>query len=616
MKTNEIKDLLIQSISRVISELIPGGSFQSGRYVAGSIHGGEGKSFSMITAGPNIGTWKDFSTDQHGDILKLFYYRNGETYPGMIAAATEFLGTKQTSYNAMELNKNRATYSKPAQTWVDLDPDSKVFKYLTIDRKIPAEVLEKFEVKQTKDQTAYVFLFRSPNAKKICLSKTTKIKRDENGKKVTFTSKDGMWCLFGMHPTHTYETDYIIITEGELDALSYEAEGLRAASIPGGVENTKWIDNSYAYWNKFDTVYLSFDMDEAGASAVDHVLGRIGIGKCKIIKLPKKDANSCLIEGIKLKQYVDSAKGVEPSKLVSCGQLSSKMWDALSAGRRELQGIPFMGWDCNDEINFKIRPKELTIYTGYPGHGKSAMLYQLVSYLIGCHDHKIAIASLEENPETIANLILFSLLNKVIDDDSRESRDAFDRGMEILSNKLFLYHHIGQAPLAEIVEFSEYCVRRHGCQHVVIDSVAKTDLDIEDNKQANQFAETITRSMNETGAHYHLVAHSRKGDSGDIRRIPGQDDIKGSVQFSITAFNVVTVWKNELKIDLIKSGQTETKEGKPLISEWGDGKIRICKQRVGGQTGEYKTFYNANNYRFRRDYDKYDYPYMNSHNPF
>ncbi len=77
-----------------------------------------------------------------------------------------------------------------------------------------------------------------------------------------------------------------------------------------------------------------------------------------------------------------------------------------------------------------------------------------------------------------------------------------------------------------------------------MDSVAKTDLDIEENKDANKFMALLTNSMNETGAHYHVVAHSRKGDAKNRWSIPGLNEIKGSNQFGIETFNCLSFWRD------------------------------------------------------------------------
>lgn len=605
-----IKSKLVNQLEKVIDQFLPGGKYTGGRYVCGSINGGEGQSFSIQLAGANRGVWKDFSEDTHGDVLKIFYYHAGENYSSMMNLARSFLG--------METAKPKVSFKRPTDKDMgeELSHIGDVFEYLTTERKIPEEILTACEVRQTKGDDGYIFLFRPAKKKEIvCLAKTVMLAR-EDGKKKEWSSKDGLWVLWGMHAAvdHTYESqeNYLIITEGEIDAMSYMAEGFRAVSIPGGVQNLNWIELCFEWLSQFKTIYLSFDMDDKGSPAVEKVAARLGIDRCKVIELPKKDANKCLQDGISLRQYVESAKELKPDKLVSAFELREQAWERITRGRMEELGIPFMGWEGDESINFKLRERECTIYTGFPSHGKSNLLYQLTAYLIGEHKQKIAIASLEEPADKVLNVILFHLLAEALTDDTEETREKFEMAMKVIGNNLFIYHHVGIAPLKDIIAFSEFCVNRHGCQHFILDSVARTDLNIENNEDANAFMEAVIVSMNRTGAHYHMVAHSRKGQSGDFTSIPGKDEVKGSAQFGNLTFNVLTCWKNQKKYDILASGKSDMEDASNIRENWGDGKIRISKQKVGGMEGEYKIYYNPSNYRFRRSYHATDYPYFGS----
>lgn len=602
-----LKSLMVERIQSLIPQMLPGGRMAGSRYLCGSVHGGEGRSMSVVMTGENAGAWEDYSTGEKGDIIKILYYQNGEDNAKMIEAAEKLTGA--TSKQIPEfLSTSKQSFKKPKKTWVPLDEEGPVFEYLTRNRKIPSEILHRYEVCEEGDK--YVFLFRSPKKGDICLAKFVGTKLDGNGKKTVTASKDGLWCLWGMHQKdHTYDDSYVIVCEGEIDAMSWASQGFHAVSVPGGAGNLKWIETSYDWLSKYKRIYISFDSDSAGTENLEEIQSRLGISKTSIIRLPKKDANECIKAGMDLKQYFDNAEDATPVKFVGIDALRDEMWEKISRGRREEQGLPFMGWEGEESIGFRLRPRELTIYTGHPGHGKSALLYQLAAYLIGVHGKKVAIASLEEPASDIANLIMFNLAGEVLSDPSTRSEELFNMAMDAASGHLFLYHHIGVAPIDDIIEWSKYCVGRHGAEHIIIDSVAKTNLDIEDNKDANLFVEKITSSMNETGAHYSLVAHSRKGDTNSIGAVPTESDIKGSVQFSISAFNIITVWKNTLKANLIKNGETKTKDGRSLDETWGDGMIRVCKQKVGGIIGEYKTWYDLATYRLRRQYHKNEQPY-------
>lgn len=64
-----INQQALQRQQELLSEYLPGGRYQGREYVAGTIRGGDGKSFSLNT---ETGVWSDFATDEKGgDLVSL-----------------------------------------------------------------------------------------------------------------------------------------------------------------------------------------------------------------------------------------------------------------------------------------------------------------------------------------------------------------------------------------------------------------------------------------------------------------------------------------------------------------------------------------------------------------
>jgi twinkle protein len=434
------------------------------------------------------------------------------------------------------------------------------------------------------------------------LAKYVAVERDSDGKKRLTAQKNGLQVLFGMQ--HIKE-DWCIITTGELDALSYAAQGLPAVSVTNGDKNVNWIENCWDFLDKLKTIYLSFDMDGSGDSMVATVAARLGVAKCKRVNtLPYNDANAAHINGISLHECIRTAKDITPTGFVRSSELADGVWDRLKNGPRHLRGIPFLGWDGIDEsVNFRIRPQECTVYLGFEASGKSTILYQLCSYLAGVHGEKVGIASLEEDPEEILGIMLTQWMGEgCTPQDGLDETDFRLRYESTIAENIFIYNdRTADAPLKDILSFAEYCVKRYGVKHVVIDSITCTDIDIEDNKEANKFMKSVIKSMNETGAHYHIVAHAKKGniDEFDRASIPKKRDIKGSVTIPALATNIVSIWRNGIKDSIIQN-KKQTKFSPEEVAEWCDGVIAIRKQKVGGKIGEFDMWYNPNNFKFRR----------------
>ena len=614
--SKHLNSLLLSNVERICSEMLPDGKRAGSEYKCASMYGGKGTSFSLNV---NKGIWKDFADDtKAGDLISLFVARAGNSSQGF-KDIYQFLGLQQTPSKKMENKplKPARKYTPPIEDWMELDGPA--YLYLTKERGIPESVLSKYEVSYTPSKwfspeysgPAYVFIYKTPSGKHNCLAKYVAVERDPAGKKRLTAQKDGLQVLFGMQHVHG---DSCVITTGELDALSYAAQGLPAVSVTNGDKNTQWIENCWDFLSSLKNIYLSFDMDESGESMVATVAARLGVDKCKKVSLPYKDANEAHINGVDLHKCVKEAKDITPTGFIKSIDLAPGVWDRLKNGKRDQRGIPFLGWESHDEtINFRIRPQECTIYLGFEASGKSTILYQLCAYLAGVHGEKVGIASLEEDPEEILGIMLTQWLGEgCTPQDGVDEIDFKIRYEHTIANNIFIYNdRTADASLKDILAFAEYCVKRYGVKHVIIDSITCTDIDIEDNKEANKFMKAVIKSMNETGAHYHIVAHAKKGvvDEFDRASIPKKRDIKGSVTIPALATNIVSMWRNGVK-DSILQNKRQTKHNPEDVKEWADAVIAVRKQKVGGKIGEFDLWFNTTNYRFRRQPSSYETTYF------
>ena len=93
----------------------------------------------------------------------------------------------------------------------------------------------------------------------------------------------------------------LVICEGEIDTIS--ASKVRnhrwaTVGIPNGASSAvKAIKANWDYVNRFETVVLCFDQDDAGRKAALAVAETLPVGKAKIATLPHKDVNDCLVAG-------------------------------------------------------------------------------------------------------------------------------------------------------------------------------------------------------------------------------------------------------------------------------------------------------------------------------
>lgn len=589
-------------------------------YRCAGLFGGKGDSLGVNRAKK---IWKDFSDDtKGGDLISLFIARAGGDKISGMKAVYEFLGERQE--RKIEI-QTQATFKSPKCDWEELDGE--VYQYLTgvdesdyggTERGLPDAVLEKYHVKMAnryfhevqKTLPCYVFLYQKN--KKICYAKYVALERN-NGKKIICSQAGGLQILFGMDAIPK-GSDRIIITTGEIDAISFAAQGLPAVSVVNGDANDRWIELCWDWLKPFKHIYLSFDMDESGQAALEKVAGRLGRERCYKVALPYKDANACLLAGVDLAGCLASSQELKPDRLVMADKLYDGVLREIKLGTNSHRGIPFLGWSGDDGIGFNIRPQELTVWTGFEFSGKSTLLYQMASWLMATMQQKILLISLEEPAERIVRHMLTQVLAYEPQPDDLEDEDTSSLIREIyhefFAKNLIVYDYLGSAPLKKILESCQYAVSKYGVSNIIIDSVARTDLDIEDNQKANEFMDKIVTSMNETQAHYHLVAHAKKSSrhpETSRESIPNKQDIKGSGSIPVLATNIIAVWRNQMKENILKSDQK--KIPKEEVEKWDDAVLAIRKQKLTGEIGEFKLFFNKACRRFRRARERKDYPY-------
>jgi len=149
-------------------------------------------------------------------------------------------------------------------------------------------------------------------------------------KKFMQSSKDAEPCLFGWQVIQ--DEREVIICEGEIDALSWYTYGYKALSVPFGAGNNQWIENDWEELERFEEIYLSFDMDRAGQKAIPEIIKRLGVHRVKIINLPKKDINECIKAEIletEIEKIVYNAEYQRVENIKSFAESKEDMWKEL-----------------------------------------------------------------------------------------------------------------------------------------------------------------------------------------------------------------------------------------------------------------------------------------------
>lgn len=580
MDSKELSNLLATKAQEVCMHLLPNGKVKGSHYLVGGLDGSVGESLQITIAGSSAGRWIDFANkDDKGATFTWLWAKTRKlSFPEAVREAKDWLGIKDDDFG-IKRHKNKS-YMKPEKGGVRLtEPNSKVMDYLTITRKLDPIVLAKAKVAETDDgeEVVFPYLDQIPETKEWTCVHRKYLKVDRvDGKKVIRATKGTKRCLYGKNliPDDTSE---LTITEGEIDALSFNSIAIPAVSIPNGVSDFEWVDVDWEWLNRFDKINICMDMDEPGYQAAPDICKRLGLHRCFIVKLPQKDVNECLLSGVSrddMLKCLSAAKQIELDEIKRADDFTSEVCDYYTTDFSK------QGWETPwyPVLPWRVRRAELTILSGFSGHGKTMGLNQLMLHLV-TQGVRIMDASLEIKPGmTLYNMTRCAMAKK--QSDKKEVEGCINW----LNDSMFFLDCIGTVNVTRLLHAMEYARKRHGIDVFVIDSLFKCGLSSEDYGGQREFTDKLTSFCNNTGAHVILVAHSRKVSSGNELSPPTKSDVSGSSDLTNGAFNVIIWFRNKLK----KRKLDEAKQAIPMdteaISNWmdqPDGAIIIDKQRFG-----------------------------------
>jgi twinkle protein len=235
-------------------------------------------------------------------------------------------------------------------------------------------------------------------------------------------------------------------------------------------------------------------------------------------------------------------------------------------------------WVKSEKL-FRLRPSELTVWAGENRAGKSALL-NMVTMGLAAQDERILIISLEMKPTDTIDRALRQFARSY---DPR-ARDV-DALLTWADGKVWLYDYVGAASLERLLPAMRWAVAELGVTHIVIDSLMRLGLAETDYDKQKAAIDELCTFKHDTGAHVHLVAHSRKPAQGAGKGDVGRYDVKGTGTISDLADNVIVVVRNEAKEKAIVAGK-DVPEDEP------DTVLVVDKQRHGSAwTGALKLWY-------------------------
>ena len=429
-------------------------------------------------------------------------------------------------------------YKKPAKL-TNEEPLDENMKQWFSNRGIPAEVAE------------------SEGISKVCrkMPQTEKVEKcivfpyRANGQLVNRKYRDGAKHfmleanaqLVPYRIDHIKETPECIITEGEMDALSFIVAGRDdVISVPNGAQkNLTYLDDFIeSHFENKTRIYIAADTDAKGLELRAELVRRFGEEKCRIVTYGEgcKDANELLLKSgaEALRQAIAEAKEVPLEGIFTAEDVKDEL---LSLFEKGLQKGATLDMGDLDEL-LSVEVGRLMIVTGIPGDGKSEFLDEMAIRFWLRYDWRCAWFSPENFPVTLHHP---KLMEKLIGKRFMKGlmkQQEFDAAVVCLSRNFFDILPEEGYRVDTILEKAENLVRRKGIRIFILDPYNCLEHQIPSGQSETQyigeFLEKLRSFARRRQVLVILAAHPTKMKRDPLTKqfpVPTMYDISGSAAF-------------------------------------------------------------------------------------
>lgn len=341
------------------------------------------------------------------------------------------------------------------------------------------------------------------------------------------------------------DKSYLIITEGEIDALSWITAGYEnTISTPNGTSSTAWLDDYIHLITDDIDVRIAYDNDTAGNEGFAKIQSRIPLAK-KICYPEGMDANKCLTEGIDLEQLYENAESPRIKGLATVNDYRDTAFNYMTKGYPETQSF---GISRDFDLAISFYQPELTVVTAAPNSGKSAFTEALCMNLATLYGKKTGFLTGEKT----IDMHIKGMAHRYSKVDNKKLMDS-DTAYNSITflNDHFYYYNGDVVTIDEILTVAERMVRLHGISCFVIDNwsvLEETCNRGEDqNQMTSRLINKVQRWIKKNFCHIIIIAHPKKMEvdpDGYYKLIDGYG-ISGSAAWYNLPDNGLTLRRTE-----------------------------------------------------------------------
>jgi twinkle protein len=429
-------------------------------------------------------------------------------------------------------------YKKPAKLTNEEPLDENMRQWFA-NRGIPAEVAE------------------SEGISKVCrkMPQTEKVEKcivfpyRVNGQLVNRKYRDGAkhFMLEANAQLVPYRIDHIkdtpecIITEGEMDALSFVVAGYdNVISVPNGAQkNLTYLDDFIeSHFENKTRIYIAADTDSKGLELRNELVRRFGEEKCRIVTYGEdcKDANELLLKSgaEALRQAISEAKEVPLEGIFTAEDVKDELLSLFEKGLQK--GATLDMGDLDDLLSVEV--SRLMIVTGIPGDGKSEFLDEMAIRFWLRYNWRCAWFSPENFPVTLHHP---KLIEKLIGKRFMKGLIhpmEFDAAVGYLSRNFFDILPEEGYRVDTILEKAEALVRRKGIRVFILDPYNCLEHQIPTGQSETQYISEFLEKLRSFARRRQvlviLAAHPTKMKKDPVSGkfpVPTMYDISGSAAF-------------------------------------------------------------------------------------
>lgn len=394
------------------------------------------------------------------------------------------------------------------------------------------------------------------------------------------------------------DSNYIVITEGEIDAMSVHQAGIKpVVSVPNGFNatgqiNLDYLNDIYHLFEGLDKVILCVDQDEAGENGKRELIRRFGSEKVFLCDLSDcKDANEYLVKygEDRLKFAIQNATPCPIENVLRMSDIEIELDEFYKHGNRK--GY-VTGLTDFDKI-FSTYTKQFIVVTGFPSSGKSDFVDQMTIGYNMKYGWKTAYASTENYPYYLHADKLIRKMYGSTPTYEETKKPAWRRCFEHVNKNFFFIDYEDGFDLDKVLAKGQELVRRMGIRCLVIDPYnkvrdkANVNLSITD--YTNMYLNKIDAFCKRNDVLVILVAHPTKPDKGKEGNLlePTFYDVKGGGEFYDMSPHGILVHRNyenntvKIKVLKVKFSNLGTNQAEALFM-WNVNNGRYSKCNGSG----------------------------------